>query len=184
MIRTAALAFASLLTLTTAASAQSITTGEGRQLEVPISPDGCTVSGLEAGRVITTLKFTCQVPDVGGGAARVPAQVEMWIVDASLLDKESAALLTPDNLVRDFLNRAGRMDQFGNSNADSVRQIRVSNGSVAMRCTVYDHIEELDGHALCLVNHSPSALVLYVDSTMAYTAMRGVEVVMADATLQ
>lgn len=184
MIRAAALVLATLLAIAGAASAQSITTGEGRQLQVPISPDGCTVSGLEAGQIITTLKFTCQVPDVDGGASRVAAAVEMWIVDASLLNPEGRALLAPDNLVRDFLTRAGRGDQVGNSNTDTVEQVRVSNGSVAMRCAVYDHIEELDGHALCLVNHSPSALVLYVDSTMAYTAMRGVEAVMADATLQ
>lgn len=184
MIRTAALALLGLLTFATVASAQSIATGEGRPLQVPISPDGCTVAGLEAGRVITTLKFTCQVPDVGGGAAHVAAQVEMWIVHASLLTPDTSALLTPDNLVRDFLTRAGRAGQFGNANTDTVNQVRVSNGSVAMRCAVYDHIEELDGHALCLVNHAPSALVLYVDSTMAYTAMRGVEAVMADATLQ
>lgn len=181
MIRAAVLAIATLLTLASGASAQSITTGDGRRLQVPVSPAGCTVTGLEPGQVLTTLKFTCQVPDIGGGAARVQAMAEMWIVDVSLLTAETSAMLTPEGLVREFLTSTGRGDQVGNPNFDAVRQVRTANGAVAMRCASYDHIEDLDGHAVCLVDSSPTALVLYVDSTMAYTAMRGVEVVMADA---
>ena len=62
--------------------------------------------------------------------------------------------------------------------------MRVSNGSVTVRCASYDHVEDLDGHAVCMINQSPSELVIYSDSTMAYTAMRAVEMVLGNATLQ
>ena len=119
MIRIAALTLATALTLSSAAAAQSVAAGDDRQLEVPISLEGCTVSGLEAGQVITTLKFTCQAPDVGGGATRVPAEIEMWIVDASVLNDVTGPMATPDNLVRSFLSAAGRADQVGNPDFDT-----------------------------------------------------------------
>lgn len=184
MIRAAVFALATLLTVAGAASAQQITTGDGRQLQIPISPEGCTVTGVAPGAVLTTLKFACQVPDVGGGDARAEAMIEMGIVDASQLTAQTRALLTPNALAVDFLTSSGRQAQVGDPNFDAPRQIRASNGSVGMRCISYDHIEELDGHALCMVDGSTVLLMIYSDSTMALTAMRGVEAVMTDATFK
>ena len=164
------------------AVAQSVATGDGRMMEIPVAPAGCTVDNIGMGQKITTLYFTCVVSDGDSGEAQ--AAVEMLAVDASQLAPEDHEKLEPISVVRDFLAASGREAMMDLPHFEPVTAVPTSNGPVAMRCASYDDVAALTGHAVCALDARPSLLILYVDSTMAYTAMRGVEKVMADATLQ